>query len=258
MEGAMMSVRLPLFTAVLLAGGAWVTIAQEKTEPSPAAKHVSSPEAVQAMKDGVEAMRRHDWKAAAVAWQQAVKLEPANAGAWANLGRVQLQQQDAAGAIPSLEKAVALQPALVEAWVALGLACDRTGAPMRAISCLTRAAHEAPADAKVHNSLAIVLKNYGWTGAAESELQKALDLDPNYAEAHFNLALMFLEHRPPSLEMARRHYEAAREQGAERDKDVESRLAGPPPAAENVGAPAVAPKAAPPKSLSSKTTRPKP
>jgi Flp pilus assembly protein TadD len=254
----MFAARLLLFTAVLLAGVPWPVVAQENREAPPAGRHPSSPEAVQAMKNGVEAMRRHDWKNAALAWQQTVKLEPANAAAWANLGRVQLHQQDHAAAITSLEKAVALQPALPEAWVALGMACDRSGASLRAISCLTRAAHEAPADAKVRNSLAITLKNYGWTGAAESELQKALDLDPRYSEAHFNLALMYLEHRPPALEMARRHYETARELGAEKDADVETRLAGPAPAAEEVPAPVKVPKKAPAKSVSSKPTRPKP
>lgn len=250
--------RLPVLTAVLLMGGACSGWAQENTG-TPAVKHASAPEAIQAMTEGVEAMRRHDWKAAASAWQQTVKLEPANAGAWANLGRVQLQQQEYAGAIASLEKAVALQPALPEAWVAMGIACDRTGASLRAISCLTRAAHEAPSDAKVRNSLAIVLKGYGWTAAAESELQKAIDLDPQYAEAHFNLALMCLEHVPPAVEMARRHYEAARELGAEKDSEIESRLAGPASAAKDAPAPAPASGKKPPaKSLSSKPSSSKP
>lgn len=259
------AVRFPVLTAVLLMGGAWSGAAQEKAEV-PAAKPASSPEAVQAMKDGVEAMRRRDWKAAAGAWQETVKREPANAGAWANLGRVQVQQGENAAAIVSLEKAVALQPALAEAWVALGMACDRTGASLRAISCLTRAAHEAPGDPRVRNSLAIVLKGYGWTAAAESELQKAIDLDPRNAQAHFNLALMYLEHLPPALEMARRHYEAARELGAEKDNDVESRLAGPPSAAKDAPVARPAPAAAkkPPakpvsaKPVSSKPTKPKP
>jgi len=263
------AVRLPVLTALLLTGGAWPGAAQapppEKAE-APAVKHKSSPEAVQAMKDGVEAMRRRDWKAAAAAWQQTVKLEPANAGAWANVGRVQLQQQENAAAAAALEKAVALQPALADAWVALGMAFDRTGAPLRAISCLTRAAHEAPADARVRNTLAIVLKRYGWTAAAESELQKSIDLDPRNAEAHFNLALMYLEHLPPAREMARRHYDTARELGAERDSEVETRLAGPPtavkdtPPAEPASPAAKKPPAKPvaAKPVSSKPTKKKP
>jgi Flp pilus assembly protein TadD len=150
---------------------------------------------------------------------------------------VQLQQQKTGEAIASLEKAVALQPTLSEAWSALGMAYAATDAPMRAVSCLTRAVHENPGDARTRNSLAIVLKKAGWTGAAESELQKALDLDPRYSEAHFNLAVMYLERRPPSLEMARRHYQAARELGAEPDKEMEAQLAGKEPAVEEIPAP---------------------
>lgn len=255
MGAHMLSVRCFALAVALCPGGACRSVAQEK--PAPAAHRGSSPEAVQCMKSGVEAMRRRDWKAAEAAWEQTVKLEPENAGAWSNLGKVQLQQKELEAAKVSLEKAVALQPALAEAWMALGLAYDRTGAGLRAVSCLTRAAHESPADAGVRNSLAIVLKNEGWRDAAESELHKALDLDPRYAEAHFNLALMCLEHTPPLLEMAKRHYESARQLGAEPDKEVEAQLAGTPLMAESAP-PDAPPKPLPKKPVSSKPTKPKP
>ena len=128
---------------------------------------------------------------------------------------------------------------------------------MRAVSCVTRAAHESPGDARIRNSLAIVLKKNGWAGAAESELQKALDLDPRYAEAHFNLAVMYLERRPPSLEMARRHYDAARQLGASPDTEMEAQLAGRSPSA-NDSPEAPAQKLPPPVNDSNPTTRPKP
>lgn len=252
--------RLHALTAALLMGGACLSAAQE-----PAKRPPSSPEAVQAMKEGVEAMKRRDWPGAADAWKRTVQLEPANAGAWANLGRVQLQMPDAAAAGASLEKAVALQPALAEAWMALGIAYDRQAATMRALSCLTRAVHEAPEDARIRNALAIVLKKAGWRDAAESELQRALDLDPRHAEAHFNLAVLYLEQRPPAVEMARRHYESARELGAAPDKDMESRLAGTDSASKDAAPPATAAPvppdklgpAKPAKPSSSKPTRPK-
>jgi tetratricopeptide (TPR) repeat protein len=258
MDGAMKSAHIQLLAALLISGGVWPSAAQEQARPP--TRSAPSPEAVKAMKDGVEAMRRSDWKQAAEAWDRSVKLEPANAGAWANLGKVQLQQKETAAAIVSLEKAVDLQPALSEAWMALGMAYDADKAPMRAVSCLTRAVHENPADARTRNSLAVILKKAGWKDAAESELQKALDLDPRYSEAHFNLAVMYVDRRPPSLEMARRHYEAARSLGAEPDKDLEAQLAGT-EAVVNDAPPAAAPKPpaadkAPAKPA--KPTRPKP
>lgn len=244
--------------AALLAGGVIPVCSQEpkKSVEMPAVRSAASLEAVSAAKEGMDAMRRRDWKRAAAAWEQAVKLEPGNAGAWANLGKVQLQQQEAVAAIASLEKAVALQPALAEAWMALGMAYDREQAPMRAVSCLTRAVHENPADARTRNSLAIVMKRIGWVGAAESELQKALDLDPRYAEAHFNLAVMYLERRPPLVEMSRRHYEAARKLGAEPDKEMEAQLAGGEPVVEEAS-PAAERKLPAANKAEPKPTRPK-
>jgi Flp pilus assembly protein TadD len=235
------SIGVVAVTAAVFGGGARPAGGEETAKPVEASaagagklktRPPASPEAVRAAKEGVDAMKRRDWKRAAAAWQESVKLDPANAGAWANLGKVQLQQREAAAAIASLEKAVVLQPALAEAWMALGMAYDRESATMRAISCLTRAVHENPTDARTRNSLAIVMKKAGWPGAAESELQKALDLDPRYAEAHFNLAVMYLERRPPLVEMARRHYESARQLGAEPDKEMEAQLAGGEPAVE--------------------------
>jgi hypothetical protein len=85
---------------------------------------------------------------------------------------------------------------------------------------------ENPADPRAHNSLAIILKRIGWTNGAEVELQKALDLDPDYTEAHFNLAVMYLERKPPSLEMAGRHYRKARALGAAPDEIVEQQIRG--------------------------------
>jgi len=255
MDHGMKFVCFPIMAVLLLAGGAWPVAAQEQAKP--AAKAAPSPEAVKAAKDGVESMRRGDWKKAVEAWSRSVQLEPANAGAWANLGKVQLQEKQTAAAIVSLEKAVVLQPALSEAWMALGMAYDAEKAPMRAVSCLTRAVHENPADARTRNSLAIILKKNGWKDAAESELQKALDLDPRYAEAHFNLAVMYLDRRPPSVEMARRHYETARGLGAGPDKDLEAQLAGTEAAAIDATNTAAAPAGAAPESPA-KPTRPKP
>ena len=100
MNGGMKFLRYSLLAALLIAGGAWPGAAQEQTRP--ATKSAPSPEALRAMKDGVEAMRRSDWKLAAEAWGRTIKLEPGNAGAWANLGKVQLQQKETAAAVRHL------------------------------------------------------------------------------------------------------------------------------------------------------------
>jgi Tfp pilus assembly protein PilF len=68
------------------------------------------------------------------------------------------------------------------------------------------------------------VKKLGWLDAAEAELQRALELNPDYTNAHFNLALMYLERKPPAIELAKRHYDKAIALGAEKDELVEKKL----------------------------------
>ena len=174
----------------------------------------------------IAAMRSEQWKPARAAWEAVLKFEPDNPAALSNLGKVQYQLGDFAAARDSLEKATVLKPALVDSWLTLGQTYLELKAPMMAVSATTRGVAENPADARSHNTLAIVLKRIGWTDGAEAELQKALDLDPEYSEAHFNLAVMYLERKPPALEMAGRHYRRARALGASPDPLLEKQIRG--------------------------------
>lgn len=224
--------RSRFLSTFLLPAVAAATLAAARAEdPAPTAKPAPSRESTAASRRAVAAMQENDWLSARRAWNEVVRLDPANAGAWSNLGKVEHQLGELKTAAEHLEKAVALKPALSDSWVTLGLVYMELAAPMRAVSCLTRAVHENPADPQPRNALAIILKKVGWTAAAESELQKAIDLEPKFAEAHFNLAVMYLERRPPALEMARRHYSAARQLGSEPDTVIEEQLSGKDPAA---------------------------
>ena len=171
-------------------------------------------------------MRAQQWKAARSAWEAVLRMEPDNAAALSNLGKVQYQLSEHEAARGSLEKATSLKPDLADSWLTLGQVYLELKAPMMAVSATTRGVAENPSDPRAHNSLAIILKRIGWTNGAEVELQKALDLDPDYTEAHFNLAVMYLERKPPSLEMAGRHYRKARSLGAAPDEIVEQQIRG--------------------------------
>lgn len=226
-----MSPRLPasLLLSVLLVAGAppraQAAEETEKKEESPAALPPGQAAAV-ATKRAVAAMKAQNWKAARTAWEEVLTLDPQNPAVLSNLGKVCYQLRDLPAAVENLEKAVARKSGLIDSWITLGLLYEELGKPMMAVSCMTRAVAENPADPRSHNSLAIVLKRIGWTTGAESELQKALDLAPEYGEAHFNLAVMYLERKPPSLEMARRHYDRALALGAAADSIVETQLRG--------------------------------
>ena len=174
----------------------------------------------------IAAMRAQQWKPARTAWEAVLKLEPENPAALSNLGKVQHQLGEFTAARDSLEKATVLKPALVDSWLTLGQVYLELKAPMMAVSATTRGVAENPADARSRNTLAVVLKRIGWTNGAEAELQKALDLDPDYSEAHFNLAVLYLERKPPALEMAGRHYRRARALGASPDALLEKQIRG--------------------------------
>jgi len=183
-------------------------------------------DAAPAARRAIAAMQAQQWKPARTAWEAVLKLEPDNAPALSNLGKVQYQLGDYEAARKSLEKATLLKPELTDSWLTLGQVYLELKAPMMAVSATTRGVAENPADPRAHNALAIVLKRIGWTNGAEAELQKALDLDPESAEAHFNLAVMYLERKPPSLEMAGRHYRKARSLGASPDEVIEKQIRG--------------------------------
>jgi len=173
------------------------------------------------------AVSKRDWKSARAAYQEMVDAEPENAPALANLGAVEYQLKEYEAAIGHLERALVARPGLTQTWLTLGMVHYDRDDPLRALSAISRAVADKPDDPRARNHLAVAAKALGWLGAAEIELQRALDLDPAYAEAHFNLALIYLERRPPALELARRHYLRAVELGIPRDGLVENQLNDP-------------------------------
>jgi len=49
-------------------------------------------------------------------------------------------------------------------------------------------------------------------------------VNPEYAEAHFNLAVIYATAKPPSIALAKRHYEKALELGSGPDARLDSLL----------------------------------
>lgn len=173
-----------------------------------------------------QAFGRKEWDTARKLYQEMMREDPLNALTHANLGAVEQQAGRLKEAQALFSRAVAINPDLQQTWVALGLVSYENGDLYHALHAIARAIHEDPTDAKAHNYLAVVTKKLGWLDAAESELQRAIELNPDYGNAHFNLALMYLERKPPALELAKRHYEKAVALGAARDDLVEEKLKG--------------------------------
>jgi len=180
----------------------------------------------QLSKRAAAAFGRGDWDEAREVYLEMLEAEPSNALVLTNLGSVEQRSGDLDAARTFLEKATVAKPKLAQAWLLLGLVHFEREETNLAIAALCRAVHEDPFDPRSHNYLGVVIKSIGWTTGAEEELRRAIELDPKYAGAHFNLALMYLERQPPSLELAKHHYQLARDLGAKRDRLLEKRLEG--------------------------------
>jgi len=167
------------------------------------------PELRELAREATLAAASQDWERARDRYQEMVKRAPASELAYANL-----------------KKSLELNPSIAENWQTLGLIQYENGDLPLAIASLMRAIHEAPADASNRLVLAAIVRDYGWEAAAVTELKRALDLDPELADAHYNLALTYLGESPPRIELARRHYFAAIDLGAESSPDLEKLFGG--------------------------------
>jgi tetratricopeptide (TPR) repeat protein len=232
-----MKTRFPTILALVLSA-AWVSAqdAKEKPKPDDSAAQLGTadqskagslpPLTVGLSERATQAFAKKDWDAARKLYQEMLREDPLNALTHANLGAVEQQAGNLKEAQALFSRAVAINPALQQTWVALGLVSYEKGDLYLALHAIARAIHEDPTDAKAHNYLAAVSKKLGWYDAAVAELQRAVELNPEYGNAHFNLALIYLERKPPALELAKRHYERAVALGAARDELIEERLKG--------------------------------
>jgi tetratricopeptide (TPR) repeat protein len=158
-------------------------------------------------------------------YQRIVEMAPGNHFALANLAVTQIQSGKLSAAQVALEKAVALKPDDVFALVNLGNVYCRQGRFEDSIAILNRALQADSKNSVAHNYLAIALGKKGDTAKAEESFRASLAINPNYANAHFNLAVMYATSEPPSLQLAKKHYEKAKDLGAEPDSVLERRLA---------------------------------
>jgi Flp pilus assembly protein TadD len=158
-------------------------------------------------------------------YQQVVDIAPENHFALANLAVTQIQAGKLSAAQVALEKALSLKSDDIFASVNLANVFCRQGRFDDSINILNRVIPADPKNAVAHNYLAIALGKKGDTAKAEESFRESLAIDPNYANAHFNLAVMYANAEPPSLQLAKKHYEKAKSLGAEPDSVLERRLA---------------------------------
>jgi Flp pilus assembly protein TadD len=161
---------------------------------------------------------------AAAKYQTILNTYPDSLYALSNIAVVRFQQQNYKEAEVYLRKAVQQSPQDAFSHSILGISLYQQGKYDEAVQMLSRAIALDPNDPKTRNYLGISASQKGWQEAAEQECRKAIELDPNYGDAHFNLAVIYATQKPPSLELARRHYNRAVELGIPRDQQLEGMI----------------------------------
>lgn len=182
------------------------------------------PELAEISKEAALAVANGDWAQARALYLKLVDAAPDNALAYANLGVAEHQLGNLLAAAGNLSRSVTLNPHIARNWRTLGLIQYERGEVALAISSLLRAVHEDPRDAETRIILAAAARDFDWPAVAEVELRRAVELAPQHAAAHYNLAVTYLDSDPPRIELARRHYYAAIDLGADPSPELEALL----------------------------------
>ena len=203
------------------------TEAAETAAPTPPSTEVP-PEVLALIAEAREQFVRGNFAAAEKLYQQLAELQPNSVVALANLGVAQFRQGKLTAAQLALEKAIAASPNDAFSLTTLGAVMIEQNRIQDSIGYLERASEAAPDDPITLNYLGVASSQLGQFGKAEQSLRRAITVNPDYAEAHFNLAVIYATAKPPSIALAKRHYEKALELGAGPDKRLASMLQGEP------------------------------
>ena len=186
-------------------------------------------EAQKIAKRALAALAHGDMEGAKRDFLRVLQLVPDNVTTLINLGLVDYRQKNYPEAERLLTRAVRMHPENGLGWLLLGVIEYDQERLDAALAALAQAVLWEPKNAMAHHYLGVTVGKKGWYSGAADEMRKAIELQPNYAEAHFNLAIFYLQENPPAVELARRHYQKARDLGAAPDPDLEKRLNPPTP-----------------------------
>jgi tetratricopeptide (TPR) repeat protein len=183
-----------------------------------------SPEVASLVDEAREQFVQGNFSAAEDLYQKLVDLQPDNVVALANLGVAQFRQGKLTAAQLALEKAIAVAPDDAFSLTTLGAVMIEQNRVEDAINYLERANGAQADDPITLNYLGVASSQLGQFGKAEQSLRRAITVNPQYAEAHFNLAVIYATAKPPSIALAKRHYEKALELGSSPDQRLAAML----------------------------------
>jgi tetratricopeptide (TPR) repeat protein len=157
-------------------------------------------------------------------YQQALAADQNNVVVLSSLASAQVEQGNLAQAERTLGLALAADPNDAFSLFVLGRVRLEQGRVDEAMTALSRSAQRDGSRPETFNLLGIVLARLGLREPAETALRRAVQIAPNYASAHHNLAVVYSTQNPPSLGLARWHYDKAIAGGHQSDPAIEARL----------------------------------
>lgn len=155
---------------------------------------------------------------------EVLRRDDRNVNTLANLAAIQLEKGNLDEAEKHIKAALALAPDDVYCLSILGNLKYRAGKYDEALDALSRAAKIDPQNAEIQNFLGLTLSQKGMRTAAENAFRRAIVLNPNYGSAQNNLAVFYLTQKPPSVALAKFHYEKAVAAGFPPNPELEKAL----------------------------------
>jgi tetratricopeptide (TPR) repeat protein len=179
---------LPILTLLLTAiGQLAIANAQSATHRRPAQSELSA-----AVQQALAAEKQENFPVAETAWRKVVRLQPANAQAFAHLGLAQARQDNYGDAIASYRKARALNPSIPLLNLNLGLALFKSGNFKDAIPPFEAELKPSPNDQRL--TILIGMAHYGAHQYQEAipYLKASAARDPKNLALRLSLAHCYL------------------------------------------------------------------
>jgi tetratricopeptide (TPR) repeat protein len=179
------------------------------------------------MTEAARAAMERDYAKAAEKYAEILHQDEDNVYVLAHLANAQYALGKMAECEKTITHSLALDPEDPASLYILGILRYRQEKLDAALDALSRSAKYSPTNAGTQYYLGNVLAEKGLRYAAETAFRKALQFEPNYADAHYSLACVYASEKPPSLELARWHYQRALDLGHDKNKALEAMLAPP-------------------------------
>jgi tetratricopeptide (TPR) repeat protein len=140
-----------------------------------------------------QAQAGNDYKAAATAYMQAVKIRPDVPELWANLGLMEHETENYTDAIASFQQAHKLKPSLYVPNLFLGIDFVHTGKAKDAIPFLLTAEKMNSADSQPYLALGRAYSSLQEYSLAAHEFAHVTRIDPKQSSAWFSLGIAYLD-----------------------------------------------------------------